>query len=399
MTGGNLEFEGEQVSPRGFTGIVYTIFITATLALLASCITPSAIIPSTTLTEAEVEDAICTLVNEERQSVGLAALARDSDLDKLARRYSASGFSRNVEQSSDLNYLLCNSWRSIFSGGSPELREDTAREQVDYCLENYDLRQAMLRNGARATGLGVTILGDTVYYVQVFDVLNSVRGDGRPVQLNENAQAEDPSWELLRWFILDDDTDEQPYIEDSFVCADFAATLHDRAEAVGIKAAYVSVVLADGPGHALNAFKTTDHGLVFIDCTGQGLNAATSGGIAGSQYTTKNYDKVAYLGEGYEYGLISIDRAYYFDYEFYGQWMRQWEEYLEKIKVYEQKADAYEEAVGGRTVITDPDEYAMLQSMHEELESLREELETQEDILGSYRWEPLGLVTDFYIHW
>jgi hypothetical protein len=41
----------------------------------------------------------------------------------------------------------------------------------------------------------------------------------------------------------------------------------------------------------------------------------------------------------------------------------------------------------------------MLQSMHEELESLREELEAQEDILGSYRWEPLGLVTDFYIHW
>ncbi|MGB3129312.1 MAG: CAP domain-containing protein, partial [Dehalococcoidia bacterium] len=183
------------MSPRGFTGIAYTILITVTLALLASCITPSAIV-SSTVTEAEVEDAIYTLVNEERQSVGLAALARDSDLDKLARWYSASGFSRNMEQSSDLNYLLCNSWRATFSRGSPELREDTAREQVDYCLENYDLRQAMLRSDPRATGLGVAILGDTVYYVQVFDVLNSVKGDGRPVQLNENAQAEDPSWEL-----------------------------------------------------------------------------------------------------------------------------------------------------------------------------------------------------------
>lgn len=386
------------MSPRGFTRIVYTILITVTLALLASCFTPSAIV-SSTVTEAEVEDAIYTLVNEERQSVGLAALARDSDLDKLARRYSASGFSRDVEQSSDLSYLLCNSWLATFSRGSPELREDTAREQVDYCLENYDLRQAMLRSDARATGLGVAILGDTVYYVQVFDVLNSVRGDGRPVQLNENAQAEDPSWELLRWFVLDDDTDEQPYIGDSFVCADFAATLHDRAEAAGIKAAYVSVVFTDGPGHALNAFNTTDHGLVFIDCTGQGLNTATSGGFTGSQDTTESYDKVAYLVEGYEYGLISIDRASHFDYEFYEQWMRQWEEYLEKVEVYEQKADAYEEAVGGRTVITDPDEYAMLQSMHEELEALREELETQEDILGSYRWEPLDLVTDFYIHW
>jgi hypothetical protein len=394
----DLEFEEDQMSLRGSQRITYTIFVTAALALLSSCIGPSNIV-SSTVTEAEVEDAIYTFVNDERQSAGLDALDRDSNLDRLARLYSASGFSRDVEQSSDLNYLLCNFWRSTFSGGSPELREDTAREQVDYCLANYDLRQVLLRSDARATGLGVAILGDTIYYVQVFDVLNSVRGDGRPVQLSENAAAEDPSWELLRLFVLDDDTDEQPYIADSFVCADFAAMLHDRAEAAGIKVAYVSVVLADGLRHALNAFNTTDRGLVFIDCTGQGLNIATSGGITDIHDTTDNYDKVAYLEEGYEYGLISINRASRFDYEFYEQWMRQWEEHLDKVELYEQKVYAYEEAVGGRTVITDPDEYAMLQSMYEELETMRGKLENQENILGSYRWEPLGLITDFYVHW
>ena len=65
--------------------------------LLSSCITPLAI-----LTEAEVEDEIYRLVNGERQNVGLTELARDTGLDELARQYSASGFSKTLEQFSDL---------------------------------------------------------------------------------------------------------------------------------------------------------------------------------------------------------------------------------------------------------------------------------------------------------
>ena len=357
------------MSQRAISGIACLVVIVVSLVLLSSCVSPSAI-----LTVAEVEGEIYRLVNEERQKVGLTDLDRDPALDELARQYSASEFSKTVEQSSELVYLLSNSWRVTYSGGAPKVREETAREQVDYCLENDDFRQAMLRSDARATGLGVAIVGDTVYYAQVFDVLNVADEHGDPVRLYENAQSRDPSWEQLRGFVLNDDTDEQPYILNSFVCTDFAAMLHDSAEAAGIRAAYVSVDFGDGPGHALNAFNTTDRGLVYIDCTGQGLNTATPGMTLDGQDTTMNYDKAAYVAVGHEYGLISLDKASAFDYEFYEQWTQQWEDYKKKLDIYKQTSDPAE------------------------LRTLREELEAQESILGNYRWEPLDTVTNFYVH-
>ena len=129
------------------------------------------------------------------------------------------------------------------------------------------------------------------------------------------------------------------------------------------------------------------------------MNIATSTGIDDSQQDPVSYDKVAYLSNGYDYGLVSLDKADSFDYAFYELWLLQWEAFQAKVAIYEQKGVAYEEAVAGRTVITDPDEYAMLKTMYEELETLREELQAQEDILGTFHWEPLGTVTDFYLHW
>jgi len=358
------------MSQRAISGIACLVVIVVSLVLLSSCVTPSTI-----LTVAEVEGEIYRLVNEERQKVGLTDLDRDPALDELARQYSASEFSRTVKQSSELAYLLCNSWWVTYSGVEPKLREETAREQVDYCLENDGLREAMLRSDGRATGLGAAIVGDAVYYAQVFDVLNIADEHGDPVRIYENAQSSDPSWEQLRGFVLNDDTDEQPYILDLFMCTSFATMLHDSAEAAGIRAAYVSVDFGDGPGHALNAFNTTDRGLVYIDCTGQGLNTVTPGMTLDGQDTTMNYDKVAYVAVGYEYGLISLDKASAFDYEFYEQWTQQWEDYEKKLDVYKQTSNPAERR------------------------TLREELETLRDELGDYRWEPLDTVTNFYVHW
>jgi hypothetical protein len=60
-----------------------------------------------------------------------------------------------------------------------------------------------------------------------------------------------------------------------FVCADYAERLHNNAEKAGIRAAYVIVEFSTnqtfaspfGSSHALNAFRTTDRGLVFVDVT------------------------------------------------------------------------------------------------------------------------------------
>jgi len=98
--------------------------------------------------------------------------------------------------------------------------------------------------------------------------------DGHRIVLHNNPNAENPTWEELEAFLLADKTDEHSYNRLTFVCADFAEMVHNNAEAAGIKAAYVCVELGacsyflSGGGHALNAFDTTDRGLVYIDCTG-----------------------------------------------------------------------------------------------------------------------------------
>jgi len=103
-----------------------------------------------------------------------------------------------------------------------------------------------------------------------------VRGSGEPVELINNPDATNPTFAELVAFLEIDRTDEYPYIvgppKNAFVCSDFAETVHNNAEAAGIRAAWVGInIEGETEGHALNAFETTDLGLVYIDCTGKGL--------------------------------------------------------------------------------------------------------------------------------
>lgn len=103
-----------------------------------------------------------------------------------------------------------------------------------------------------------------------------VRGNGEPIELINNPNATNPTFAELVAFLERDRTDEYSYIvgppKNAFVCSDFAETVHNNAEAAGITAAWVGIdIEGKTEGHALNAFETTDLGLVYIDCTGKGL--------------------------------------------------------------------------------------------------------------------------------
>lgn len=105
--------------------------------------------------------------------------------------------------------------------------------------------------------------------------------NGHKVWLHNNTEAQNPSWSQLMKFLNDDKTDALPYQEKVFVCADFAEMLHNNAEAAGWRCAYVTIDLTGyTSGHALNAFQTTDRGLVYIDSTGHhkddGMNLISS---------------------------------------------------------------------------------------------------------------------------
>lgn len=96
-----------------------------------------------------------------------------------------------------------------------------------------------------------------------------VGADGEPIELVGNAEAEDVTWARVRLFLAQDKTDQIPYDASTFDCADFAETLHNNAEEAGIRTAYVIVGFRlEETLHAINAFNTTDKGLIYIDDTG-----------------------------------------------------------------------------------------------------------------------------------
>jgi len=117
-----------------------------------------------------------------------------------------------------------------------------------------------------------------------------------PVLLN-------PSWAELKDFLYEDDTDDMEYVYPTTVCYDFAQRLQKNAKAAGWRCAFVEVELEGYPdwygygipsstGHALNAFETTDKGLVYIDCTAapgyRGNADKTVDAKVGGQYIPKS---------------------------------------------------------------------------------------------------------------
>ncbi|MFC1991392.1 hypothetical protein ACFLVC_01480 [Chloroflexota bacterium] len=113
---------------------------------------------------------------------------------------------------------------------------------------------------------GITVAQGTVprYRTSLYDSFD----------LENNPDAINISWSQLKDFLKEDRTDNIPYVENVFTCGEFAETLHNNAENSGIKVAWVGIQFEDGSiGHALNAFVTTDRGLVYIDVTGWPSNA------------------------------------------------------------------------------------------------------------------------------
>ncbi len=100
-----------------------------------------------------------------------------------------------------------------------------------------------------------------------------VGADNHYIVLRNNTAARNPSWVELKAFLQSDQTDRRAYVSGLFTCGDFSEMLHNNAEAAGIRAAIVAVKLLPAgmtegfTNHSLNAFQTTDKGLVYIDTT------------------------------------------------------------------------------------------------------------------------------------
>jgi len=127
------------------------------------------------------------------------------------------------------------------------LQIDNAEDELEELEEQYQIAIETLH------GLDITLLASE-------ECLDA--------ELINNPGAENPTWAELKSFLVNDKTEQHEYILDEYDCSQFSRDLHNRAEAAGIRAAEVQISLVgEAVGHALNAFLTTDYGLVYVDCT------------------------------------------------------------------------------------------------------------------------------------
>jgi hypothetical protein len=296
-----------------------------------------------------------------------------------------------------------------------------------------------------------------------------VGADGEPIELINNPDATNPTYATLVDFIKEDPTDEGTYIDidiDSLdrTCGDFAEMVHNNAETAGIRAALVTIDFeGQDVGHALNAFETTDKGLIYIDCTGQGWGSwladrlvnpdrlVKPDKLTGKDYfipeSRRSWDKVAYVEIGKEYGLIPLDQAESLSYSFYEEYETKQQEYEElvaayndEVVLYNQAVTSYEDASYGIPPPEAPDiseygtsleesrrlffallewetemlawkegsedwetemeaQWVELTDWEARLQEKRQLIDELVEGLGDLRFEPLGIVEDVNIYW
>jgi len=132
------------------------------------------------------------------------------------------------------------------------LLSDTQSQLASSMQQLSDYKKTML-------ALGITIHSSTTSWT--FNGLTWTH--------NDNSQAVNPTWNQLMTFIAQDKTDQYPYNINSFNCVNYSTTVYNNAETLNIETAMVTLNLRNSTaGHAVNAFITSDYGLVYVDCTG-----------------------------------------------------------------------------------------------------------------------------------
>jgi hypothetical protein len=172
-------------------------------------------------------------------------------------------------------------------------RLTAAKSQSSSVQAQLDTTQTQLASAQSEIKLYQNTYGE----IESGDVHPTLGPDGQPITLVGNPLAVDPTFTQLESFLLADKTDQNTYVPGAYVCANFARDVYNNAEKAGIRAAFVGVEFAGvSEGHALNAFMTTDKGLVFIDCTG--LDALQAG--------PANNDKIVNVKIGIDYQPVGL---------------------------------------------------------------------------------------------
>jgi hypothetical protein len=74
----------------------------------------------------------------------------------------------------------------------------------------------------------------------------------------------DPTYQEVATFLTQDKTDQNKYVDPTYVCSHFARDVCNNAESIGIRCAFVELRYSQ-EGHSIIAFNTIDKGLVYFE--------------------------------------------------------------------------------------------------------------------------------------
>jgi hypothetical protein len=223
----------------------------------------------------------------------------------------------------------------------------------------------------------------------------------KDIVLTDYSDVRDPTWDQVKAFIEQDNTDLMPYVYPTFTCANFAERVHDDAEAQGIRAGIACISFDSQPidyspfnygpgwtpppptmgGHVVDVFNTTDKGLVYIDCTNVEAN--------------ETHDCVAYIQVGQEYNCLDFGLADNdFDYSHYEDIRGQYIDYINILRQYNDEVDEYNKELSANN----NQENNTLSSEYASIQNLKAQLDTMPQSTWIFYY-PLGMVSSVQIFW
>ncbi|HYA31266.1 MAG TPA: hypothetical protein VED67_00800 [Thermodesulfovibrionales bacterium] len=232
---------------------------------------------------------------------------------------------------------------------------------------------------------------------------------GRTPDLVNNVNAHDPTWAELKFFLEGDRTDKETYDPLTHACGVFAEELYNNAEARGIKAAYVDIgLVGQEDHHAINAFRTTDYGLVYIDDTGAGYQA-----VAPGMEAPASYDKICFVHEGDPYECLGIEgvspscnsSCYTRATQDLNNYNAEVESYNSQLQAYNRDLTQYHQEVSSQTYTIDTPAWFQITAKEADLRQRGEALTSTENQLLEMKkglvdvFDPLGTVGSIDIYW
>ncbi|MBI2918996.1 MAG: hypothetical protein HYY01_13535 [Chloroflexi bacterium] len=192
--------------------------------------------------------------------VGLALLAGIAALGNH-NGDSASGPAAVATQSAPVAYL------EQLVATEAELavtREDLVATRAELAAS----RDTLVAAQAEATSTKEVLMATQAQLVASRDVLSTTQGElawARAALATVNAQVRrNPTYADAVQFLKADQTDRNKYDFDTYNCRDFSADVLRNADALGIRAAFISIRLSQG-SHAVVGFETVDRGMVYFE--------------------------------------------------------------------------------------------------------------------------------------